>query len=123
MVPQSTSLRLLDVIGGEDSEWSVQELHGLGVCKNGEYYDYLGIIHGALGENVDTNALSTGLKYDNRFAWVTRWNTDWNIVEVRSYLDSALVQRAITENESAEYTYTDQRDTLKPGPVGINCAA
>lgn len=71
----------------------------------------------------DTDVLSTGLKYDNRFAWVTRWNTDGYIVEVRSYLDSALVQRAITENESGEYTYTDQRSTLKPGPVGINCAA
>jgi hypothetical protein len=65
----------------------------------------------------------TGLKYDNRFAWVTRWNTDGIIVEVRAYLDSALVNMAITENESGEYTYTDQRKDLKPGPVGANCAA
>jgi uncharacterized protein len=33
---QPTTLKLVQVIGGGDSEWSVQELHGLGVCKNGE---------------------------------------------------------------------------------------
>lgn len=38
-------------------------------------------------------------------------------------MDSALVARAITENESPEFTYTDQRLALEPGPVGINCAA
>jgi hypothetical protein len=63
-----------------------------------------------------------GLQYDNRFCWVTRWNTEGIIVQVRAYLDSALVQRAITENESGEHTYTDQRAVLAPGPVGINCA-
>ena len=62
-----------------------------------------------------------GLIYDNKFAWVTRWNTEGLIVEVRSYTDSALIHRAITENESGEYRYTDQRDTLVPGPAGINC--
>ena len=31
-----SSLALTKVIGGGDEEWSVQELHGLGVCKNGE---------------------------------------------------------------------------------------
>jgi len=42
-------------------------------------------------------------------------------VEVRAYLDSALVAKAITENESGEYTYTDQKNLLIPGPVGIGC--
>lgn len=45
------------------------------------------------------------------------------IVEVRAWLDSALVYKAITENESPEYTYTDQRTALEPGPVGVGCAA
>lgn len=63
-----------------------------------------------------------GLKYDNRFNWVTRWNTEGIIVEVRAWLDSALVYKAITENESPEYTYTDQRTALEPGPVGVGCA-
>lgn len=62
-----------------------------------------------------------GLKYDNRFNWVTRWNTEGIIVEVRAWLDSALVHKAITENESPEYTYTDQRTALQPGPVGVGC--
>jgi hypothetical protein len=70
-----------------------------------------------------TNIIDTGLIYDNKFAWLTRWNTLGIIVEVRAYLDSALVHRAITENESIEYTYTDQRPVLDPGPVGSNCMA
>lgn len=67
-------------------------------------------------------SLMTGLIYDNKFAWITRWNTQGFIVETRGHLDSALVYRAITENESGEYTYTDQRAMLDPGPVGSNCA-
>ncbi|KAF2806280.1 uncharacterized protein BDZ99DRAFT_501175 [Mytilinidion resinicola] len=93
-----TSLKLTFIVGGGDSEWSVQELHGQGVCKN-------------------------GLIYDNKFNWVTRWNTEGKIAECRGYLDSALVQRAITENESGEYTYTDQRNVLKAGPVGTGCTS
>ncbi len=56
------------------------------------------------------------------FAWVTRWNDEGVIVQVHSWFDSALAAKAITENESPEYTYTDQRTALEPGPVGINCA-
>ena len=63
-----------------------------------------------------------GLKYDNTFSWVTRWDTEGTIVQVRAWLDSALVYKAITENESPEYTYTDQRTKLEPGPVGAGCA-
>lgn len=49
-----------------------------------------------------------GLVFNNRYAWAMRWNTDRIIVEVRAYLDSDLIAKAITENESEEYTYTDQ---------------
>lgn len=70
----------------------------------------------------NADLVSTGLKYDNKFCWVTRWNTDGVIVQVRAYLDSALVYKAITENESGEHSYADQRAMLDPGPVGINCA-
>ena len=31
-----TSLELTSIVGGGDEEWSLQELHALGVCKNGE---------------------------------------------------------------------------------------
>ena len=30
------TLDLVHIVGGGDEEWSAQELHGLGVCKNGE---------------------------------------------------------------------------------------
>lgn len=31
------TLDLVHIVGGGDEEWSAQELHALGVCKNGEY--------------------------------------------------------------------------------------
>lgn len=31
------TLELVHIVGGGDEEWSANELHGLGVCKNGEY--------------------------------------------------------------------------------------
>ncbi len=31
------TLDLVHIVGGGNEEWSAQELHGLGVCKNGEY--------------------------------------------------------------------------------------
>lgn len=40
-----------------------------------------------------------GMRFDNRYCWVMRFK-DERIVEVRAYLDSALVQRLIDENES-----------------------
>ena len=67
--------------------------------------------------------LIKGRTYDNRFAWVTRWNTDAVIVELRGYLDSALIYQVVTEGESGEFTYTDERNTLRPGPIGSNCRA
>ncbi len=30
------TLDLVSIVGGGDEEWSSNELHGLGVCKNGE---------------------------------------------------------------------------------------
>jgi uncharacterized protein len=50
---------------------------------------------------VEMESLSTALNgkpFDNRYCWVTRFS-DGTIVEVRAYLDSALVQRVIDENE------------------------
>lgn len=38
-----------------------------------------------------------GLKFDNRYCWVMRFK-DQVVVEVRAYLDSALVARALEEN-------------------------
>ena len=51
---------------------------------------------------VEMESLSTALNgkpFDNRYCWIVRFS-DGTIVEVRAYLDSALVQRLIDENES-----------------------
>ena len=50
---------------------------------------------------VEMESLSTALNgkaFDNSYCWIVRFS-DGTIVEVRAYLDSALVQRLIDENE------------------------
>ena len=52
---------------------------------------------------VEMESLSTALNgkpFDNRYCWIVRFS-EGTIVEVRAYLDSALVQRLIDENEPA----------------------
>lgn len=58
-----------------DGEWAAVELRSNAVAKN-------------------------GMRFDNRYCWVVRFE-DQTIVEVRAYLDSALVQRLIDENENS----------------------
>ena len=38
LVAGTSTLNLVHIVGGGDEEWSVQELHGTGVCKNGRCY-------------------------------------------------------------------------------------
>jgi len=59
-------------------DWAIVELHSLATAKN-------------------------GLRFDNRYCWVCRFSGD-KIVEVRAYLDSALVARLFQENPIAEAT-------------------
>jgi uncharacterized protein len=50
---------------------------------------------------VEMESLSTALNgkpFDNRYCWIVHFSNG-TIVEVRAYLDSALVQRLIDENE------------------------
>jgi ketosteroid isomerase-like protein len=50
---------------------------------------------------VEMESLSTALNgkpFDNRYCWIVHFS-EGTIVEVRAYLDSALVQRLIEENE------------------------
>jgi uncharacterized protein len=52
---------------------------------------------------VEMESLSTALNgkpFDNRYCWIVHFS-DGTIVEVRAYLDSALVQRLVEENESS----------------------
>jgi len=62
------------------NDWAVVELHSLATAKN-------------------------GLRFDNRYCWVCRFQDD-KIVEVRAYLDSALVARLFEENPIPEMKRT-----------------
>jgi ketosteroid isomerase-like protein len=55
---------------------------------------------------VELESLSTALNgkpFDNRYCWIARFSNG-TIVEVRAYLDSALVKQLIDENERAPFT-------------------
>ena len=55
---------------------------------------------------VELESLSTALNgkpFDNRYCWIARFSNG-TIVEVRAYLDSALVKQLIDENERAPST-------------------
>ena len=71
ILPGGTQLHVENVL--IDDDWAVAELRSHAVARN-------------------------GMRFDNRYCWVMRFK-DGMIVEVRAYLDSALVQKLIDENE------------------------
>ena len=70
ILPQGTELNVEHVLASGD--WAVVELHSLATAKN-------------------------GFRFDNRYCWVCRFAAG-KIVEVRAYLDSALVAKLFQEN-------------------------
>ncbi len=70
VLPQGTQLWVEHALVSGD--WAVVELQSHATAKN-------------------------GLRFDNRYCWVCRF-LDGGIVEVRAYLDSALVVRLFAEN-------------------------
>lgn len=74
VLPQGTQLRVEHTLVSGD--WAVAELHSLAIAKN-------------------------SLRFDNRYCWLCRLSGD-KIVEIRAYLDSALVTRLFQENPIAE---------------------
>lgn len=40
-----------------------------------------------------------GLKFENTYAWVVRFDEEGKVVQVRAYLDSTLVKQGLEENE------------------------
>ena|SRR5271163_2822892 len=70
VLPQGAQLMVEHALVSGD--WAVVELHSDATAKN-------------------------GLRFDNRYCWVCRF-VDRTIVEVRAYLDSALVARLFAEN-------------------------
>lgn len=68
------SLKIKNIIGGgEGEEWCTVEMENEGKCKN-------------------------GMEYNQRYAWCVRWEGK-SIMEVRAYLDTALLRDVIEGNE------------------------
>ena len=76
VLPQGAQLHVEHALASGD--WAVVELHSLATAKN-------------------------VLRFDNRYCWVCRFSGE-KIVEVRAYLDSALVARLFQENPITEVT-------------------
>lgn len=70
ILPGGTQLHVQNVL--IDGNWAVVELRSHATATN-------------------------GMRFDNHYCWVVRFE-DVEIVEVRAYLDSALVQKLIDEN-------------------------
>lgn len=70
VLPKGTELHVEHALVSGD--WAVVELHSEAIAKN-------------------------GLRFDNRYCWLCRF-VNGTIVEVRAYLDSALVARLFEEN-------------------------
>ena len=79
-------ITLVNVVAGCSEEWSVQELRAQAIMKNARSLDST-----ILWSN--QTDYSPGENLDNRYAWVTRWSTQQQIVQVRAYTDSALVAK------------------------------
>lgn len=71
ILPGGTQLHVQNVLA--DGDWAIVELRSHAVAKS-------------------------GMRFDNCYCWVIRFAGE-TIVEVRAYLDSALVQKLIDENE------------------------
>ena len=70
VLPDGTQLHCTNVLICDD--WAIVELASLATAKN-------------------------GMRFDNKYCWLIRWENKL-IVEVRAYLDSAMVQRLFDEN-------------------------
>nr|WP_320162018.1 nuclear transport factor 2 family protein [uncultured Methanoregula sp.] len=71
------------------------------VLKDGVLLRVTGILVSGDTAAVELEALSTALNgkpFGNRYCWICRFDSG-QIVEVRAYLDSALVQKLLDENE------------------------
>jgi ketosteroid isomerase-like protein len=103
----------------DDVDWTVEGTHPLAghyhgkadfqdhtfrklekVLSNGAQLHVANVITSGDWAIVELRSLATaknGFRFDNRYCWVTRF-ADGKIVEVRAYLDSAMVQRLFDEN-------------------------
>lgn len=74
VLPGGAQLNVENVLTSGD--WAVVELRSIAIARN-------------------------GMRFDNRYCWVVRFENG-SIVQVRAYLDSAMVQKLIDENPVEE---------------------
>lgn len=55
----------------------------------------------AFVEMTNESKTKIGIEYNNTFAWATKWNSEGKIIQVRAYLDTALVRDAVEPTEKA----------------------
>ncbi|KAK5944042.1 hypothetical protein PMZ80_003323 [Knufia obscura] len=68
-------LRIVNVVGGGDSDWATVEMEAIDAkCKN-------------------------GMTYDMRYCWMVRFGSTGMIEQVRAYLDTDLLARAIEQHK------------------------
>ncbi|PWY81730.1 hypothetical protein BO94DRAFT_587433 [Aspergillus sclerotioniger CBS 115572] len=87
---------LVNVVGGCENEWSVQEMRMQATAKNGRILDEINI-------------------------WATRWDTEGKVVQVRSYVDGWVTAMIIHENEDwSDSNWLVNRTEYMPGPNGVD---
>lgn len=72
--------------GGCNSEWSVGEINSKGVMNSGEAFDIVNV-------------------------WVTQWDHNQQMAEIRTYIDSTRISEALEKNE-IWWNGTTDRDNL-----------
>ncbi|RAK83694.1 hypothetical protein BO79DRAFT_160229 [Aspergillus costaricaensis CBS 115574] len=82
------------IIGGCESQWSVQEVNFKGVMNSGDPFDIINV-------------------------WVTKWYQD-QMVEIRTYIDAPKIMDALHKNE-IWWNGTSERENMlyMPGPAGM----
>jgi len=80
VLKEPLKLSVLNVVGGGDQAWAVVELEAKsGVCKNGMSHRVTSHFR-----EMDVNAKRrTGMPYEQRYAWVMRFDEQGTIVQVR----------------------------------------
>ena len=103
------------ITGGCDEEWSTQEMRFKARSNVGMFYSWTtnGTINSLIVEKF------TGKEYGVVNVWLTKWSGH-RIVEVRTYVDGAVVVELLSENE---IWFNSTQDTIRteymPGPRGM----
>ncbi|KAJ5099816.1 hypothetical protein N7532_006817 [Penicillium argentinense] len=81
--------------GGCNSQWSVQEIQFKGIMNSGSPFEVVNV-------------------------WVTRWDHNKQMVEIRTYIDQGRITEALHQNE-IWWNASSARDNLRymPGPAGM----